>query len=165
MTSIENLLKIGTVSQTYPESWDLVNEIYHKFAIEIDPMHIDLYGNIYKLTNFFMTKVISLEASKVLQEYMPEETEKVYLLHSEGADLDDFLHYTPWDLKTLNLEEAIDLLPWEINGNRYLQISKCPYNTWSYDVDYDMLSFGSFELIEAVESMLLHLAENNLLTK
>lgn len=121
-----------------------------------------------------MTKVISLEASKQLEEYMPEEVTYYYDIHMEDItenpnhkDLDEWYYY-----KTLTLEEAIDMFPswFQYKWDKcYIWIARL--DLWYITQIRDSTNKWNWKtitwktLLEAVEKMLLFLLENNLLNK
>ena len=107
-----------------------------------------------------MEKTISLEASKELQDVMPDKTKYAY--RNSPSRVMNFKWYTPFiedwceAYKTLTLTEAIDMLPnWTIIIR----------GTYWYRCENFMASFCWKTLLEAVEKMLLHLHKKWLLTK
>lgn len=141
-----------------------------------------MIGNIFLLTNK-MEKTISLEASKELQDVMPEETEYVY---EPGVDkkvwkwwvltisfnwefhrTESFNFDTVGSIKTLTLEEAIDRLP-EMIWRYSLCMWKKDVSYYNYSWDFDpqeLISYEQEALLQAVEKMLLYLHKKWLLTK
>ena len=109
-----------------------------------------------------MEETISLEASKELQDVMPDYTEYIWY-DDTGYDAsiyknDDIFWYMKdsqkskgenWPYKTLTLEEAIDMVP---------------INKWYRNSIFENKK-DSESSIEAVEKMLLYLHKKWLLTK
>lgn len=101
-----------------------------------------------------MEKTTSLEASKELQDVMPEYTEYWYYLCNETGNTivinrQWIIGDSEYICKTLTLEEAID---------------KVPINKWYRSSIFENKK-DSESSIEAVEKMLLHLHKQWLLTK
>lgn len=129
-------------------------------------------------------KVISKESAIELQEYMPDETE--YVIMNEQAIWTKFydvqlreeaygFNHEEWDLSTLTLDEAIEMLPARISWwDLILDINKDEKATWpiyyiAYVSKWDMWNEYFYTIIwetllEAVESMLLYLHREWLLT-
>lgn len=117
-------------------------------------------------------KTISLETSKKLQPYLKDiETKKVYICHSDGYDLEDYNHYWPWDIKTLDVEEAIEFLPDVIDEDGVLKSLGISKTAIYYEIYYSnnnlhnntSIYIDEPELIEALDKMINHLIDNNLL--
>lgn len=107
-------------------------------------------------------KTLSIEASKILQEYMPEEVEYWYFVDEGWEFITKYEWYESTEIiKTLTLEEVIDMLP-ELTATikcRWFHRVLCPNDKWR---DYNS-HWKTF--LEAVEKMLLYLHKENLLTK
>lgn len=125
-----------------------------------------------------MTRVIeNIELLKKLQPYLEYvETEYWFVLVNKEVDnykLERTDRYVfpnkNIDLKTLTLEEAIELLPEELYIKWIQHIFTVTKWDWFYWVNYDEDGFWAFEtiqektLLEAIEKMLEYLIDNDLL--
>ena len=129
-----------------------------------------------------MEKTLSLEGSKKLQKYMPEET-KYFIMEDWSIVPNSIWKCYQWPKhrrhKTLTLTEAIDMLPdwfsYDLWDTLYYYIIKKGswYAVIYYHNSYENeLSFNEQvtdietewkTLLEAIEKMLLFLDDNNLL--
>lgn len=119
-----------------------------------------------------MSKTLTLNTCKLLKEAGIEvETEKYYCIYwiLNNWAITDW----PWWYPAPNLEESIELLPFDINWYS-LQLYKC--NNWSWNIAYvknslladiiiDRLTMWNKKtLLEAVEAMINYLLDNQLLS-
>lgn len=130
-------------------------------------------------------EVLSLDASKVLQDIMPERTKYMYfemnnwkyeLLNMETANMSEKVK-NKW-IKILTLSEALDLLPdYFLRDNKYeaytFEIRKSEWvyyanyiHTWHMWSKFPLAEIDYWKtLIKSVENLLIWLHENNYLTK
>lgn len=115
-------------------------------------------------------RVLSFETSKRLTPYLDKE--KIYENYWDSGARQDlknefwFWITSDWEYPALNLEEALEILP-PIIWNRWLEINKYPHGYCiSYSENYfdiDCFNFSWKTLIEAVNKMINHLLDNNLI--
>lgn len=114
-------------------------------------------------------KTLNFEISKRLNDLWlldNIETEKVYLVHSEWYDLEDYNHYLPWDIKTLTTEEAIEFLPKFILEKQNFRDDEWNILLIWYNIKYwDFETWLMKQFIFAIEKLLEYLLNNNLLWK
>ena len=117
-----------------------------------------------------MTKTINLEISKRLNEgwYLEGIETEYYFYKNPNGDFAIINH--PDDpewingYKTLNLEEAIEFLPYQIQY-KYDNWGLCITKTGKeYQVEYEHTETWE-TLLEAIEKMLTYLLDNDLLPK
>jgi len=143
--------------------------------IESDLLLILTKNLIIKINNM---KTINFELSKRLTEwwYLDNiETEYCYSSYKWENDfiLLEWYKYNTinedWDeydmIKTLTISEALDFLPNNIYWCKNLQMGKqeARYTYWDED-DWAIYFYGE-TLLEAIEKLITHLLDNNLLTK
>ena len=74
-----------------------------------------------------MWNVISFELAKKLNWKLDDlVVEKCYINHSDWHDLEDFMHFSPWDFKAPNFEELTNFVL-----SKWFDIDIKLYNTWN----------------------------------